>query len=156
MDNILPAIPTFTNGALARLQLLQKVTTDISLFNGNMFSLDALKAVEKELRMYKDMAEKNLANCDRVQEQVDHLYKKKKEQDKTRSKLIKKQDSYSGSCAVLRVWQGVGSQTRHVQKQEMACPALRGPLKPLEPYQAPLPALARLAFSHHKEHIQVP
>jgi hypothetical protein len=115
-----------------------------------MFSLDALKAVEKELRMYKEMAEKNLANCDRVQEQVDHLYKKKKEQDKTRNKLIKKQDSYSGSCAVLRVWQGVGSQMQCIQKQEMACPVLHGPPKPLEVYQAPLPAPPRLAFSHHK------
>ena len=131
MDNILPAIPTFNSGALARLQSLQKVPADSSLFNGNMFSLDALKAVEKELRMYKDMAEKNLANCDRVQEQVDHMYKKKKEQDKSRSKLIKKQDSYSGSCAVLRVWQGVGSQMRHVQKQEMAWSVLHGPPKPL-------------------------
>lgn len=156
MDSVLPAIPTFNSGALARLQSLQKIPTDISLFNGNMFGLDALKAVEKELRMYKDMAEKNLANCDRVQEQVDHLYKKKKEQDKTRSKLIKKQESYSGSCAVLRVWRGIGSQMRHVQKAEMACPALHGPPKPLETYQAPLPAPARLTFSHHQEHIRVP
>ena len=97
MDNISQAIPTFTSGSLARLQLLQMIPPDTSLFNGNMFSLDALKAVEKELRMYKEMAEKNLANCDRVQERVDHLYKKKKEQDKTRNKLIKKQDSYSGA-----------------------------------------------------------
>ena len=110
MDNISQAIPTFTSGSLARLQLLQTIPADINIFNGNMFNLDTLKAIEKELRMYKEMAEKNLANCDRVQEQVDHLYKKKKEQDKTRNKLIKKQDSYSGSCAVLRVWQGVGSQ----------------------------------------------
>ncbi|SRR5258706_5129499 len=110
MDNISQAIPTFTSGSLAQLQLLRTIPADISIFNGNMFNLDSLKAIEKELRMYKEMAEKNLANCDRVQEQVDHLYKKKKEQDKTRSKLAKKQDSYSGSCAVLRVWQGVGSQ----------------------------------------------
>jgi hypothetical protein len=102
MDNISQPIQTFTNGALARLHSLHPIPSDISLFNGNTFSLDALKAVEKELRMYKEIAEKNLANCDRVQEQVDHLYKKKKEQDKARNKLMKKQDSYSGSCAVLR------------------------------------------------------
>jgi hypothetical protein len=131
MDNILLAIPTFNSGALARLQSLQKIPTDISLFTGNMFSLDNLKAVEKELKIYKDMAEKNLANCDRVQEQVDQLYKKKKEHDKARSKLIKKQDSYSGSCIVLRVWQGGGSQMRHIQKAEMACLALHGPPRPL-------------------------
>ena len=110
MDNISQAIPTFTSGSLARLQLLQGIPADTSLFNGNTFSLDALKAIEKELKMYKEIAEKNLANCDRVQEQVDHFYKKKKEQDKTRNKLIKKQDSYSGSFAALRVWRGVGSQ----------------------------------------------
>lgn len=107
MDNISAAIPTFTNGALARLQSLQTIPPDINLFNGNMFSLDDLKAVDKELRMYKDMAEKNLANCDKVQEQVDHWYKKKKELDKTRNKLIKKQDSYSGSCSatsLARCW----------------------------------------------------
>jgi len=130
MDNISQAIPTFTSGSLARLQLLQSIPADISLFNGNTFNLDALRAIEKELRMYKEMAEKNLANCDRVQEQVDHLYKKKKEQDKTRNKLIKKQDSYSGSCgatSLARCWLTM----RSVQKQEMACPVLHGPPKPL-------------------------
>ena len=118
MDNTPLAIPTFTNGALARLQSLQTIPTDISLFNGNMFSLGSLKAVEKELRMYKDMAEKNLANCDRVQEQVDHLYKKKKEQDKTRNKLMKKQDSYSGSCSATRLARTRLTNTTP-QKQEM-------------------------------------
>src|SRR5260370_26074999 len=110
MDNIIQAMPMFTNDALARIQSLQTIPADVGLFNGSAFSLDALKALEKKIRMYKDMAEKNLANCDRVQEQVDHLYKKKKEQDKTRNKLMKKRDSYSGSYAVLRVWRGVGSQ----------------------------------------------
>ena len=101
MESISQAIPTFTNGALAQLPSLKTFPEHISLFSGNTFNLDALKAIEQELKKHKDMAKKNLENCDRVQEQVDQLYKKKKEQDKTRNKLMKKQDSYSGSCAVL-------------------------------------------------------